>query len=82
MALLEDLLSDNNFPKPSRATCSVCDLLKTLNDKEVKALEARLSSKNITHAALCRVLKANDIKISESVMGRHRRGICSGGSGR
>ena len=82
MALLEDLLSDNNFPKPTRATCSVCDLLKTLSDKEKSALEARMGDKKITHTALVRVLKANNINISDSVMGRHRRGNCSGVAGR
>lgn len=82
MGLLEALLDNNNFPKPIRATCSVCDLLKSLSEKEVKALEARLSDNKITHTALSRVLRANDYSISDSVIGRHRRGICQGGAGR
>lgn len=82
MGLLEDLQDSKNFPKPIRATCSVCNLLKKLSAKEAEALQARLSDNKITHAALVRVLKANDIQISDSVLGRHRRGVCQGGVGR
>lgn len=82
MGLLEDLQDSKNFPKPIRATCSVCDLLKALSEKEAKALQARLSDTKVTHTALSRVLRANDYSISDSVIGRHRRGTCQGGAGR
>lgn len=82
MGLLEDLQADKNFPKPARAFCTVCNLLKELPEKESKALQARMTDKNVGHTALCRVLKANDIIVSDSVMGRHRRGVCQGGAGR
>ena len=82
MGLLEDLQNEGNFPKAARATCSVCNVLRTLPEKESKALQARLTDKNIGHTALCRVLRANNINISDSVMGRHRRGVCSSGAGR
>lgn len=82
MGLLEALQDNKNFPKPIRATCSVCDLLKDLPEKESKALQARLSDTKVTHTALSRVLRDNDYPISDSVLGRHRRGSCQGGAGR
>lgn len=80
MGLLEDLQNEGNFPKATRATCSVCNLIKSLPEKESKILQARMTDTNIGHTALCRVLRANQINISDSVMGRHRRGVCSGGT--
>jgi len=78
MGLLDDLTNDGNFPKVVRAWCSVCMLLKELPEKESKALQARFNDKNITHVALSKVLKQNGIDIGDSVIGRHRRGGCSG----
>ena len=78
MGLLEDLSNESNFPKPARASCSVCKLISTLTGQEGKALAKRLEDKNTSHTALSRVLKNNGIEISDSVMGRHRRGVCSG----
>lgn len=82
MGLLEDLQDDNNFPSPRKDSCSVCSLLKKLPEKESKALQARLDDKYIGHVALARVLQQNEISISDSVMGRHRRGVCRGGARR
>lgn len=78
MGLLEDLSNESNFPKPQRAWCTVCELLKSLPDKERKVLQERFDDKNITHVALSKVLKQNGINIGDSVIGRHRRGGCSG----
>lgn len=78
MGLLEDLSNESNFPSPTRALCSVCKLLKDLPEKEGKALQQRFNEKNISHTSLAIVLKNNGIIISDSVIGRHRRGICSG----
>lgn len=80
MGLLEALQDDNNFPKPIRAFCSVCILLKQLPEKESKALQARLSDSKVTHTALSRVLRNNNHPIGDSVIGRHRRGTCQGGT--
>lgn len=78
MSLLEDLLSEGNFPKPLRATCGVCKLLGQLSKEESKALQNRLDNKNVSHVALHQVLKNNGYNISDSVIGRHRRKVCSG----
>lgn len=78
MGLLDDLNDDANFPKPKRAWCSVCELIKSLSPSEAKAFTARLADKNITHVALANVLKNNGYEIGDSTIGRHRRGICNG----
>lgn len=78
MGLLEDLSNESNFPKPKRAWCSVCELIKSLPEKEAAAFKMRLTSKTITHAALTAVLKKNGHEISSATIGRHRRGICTG----
>jgi hypothetical protein len=78
MGLLEDLGNDSNFPHSRRAWCSVCELLKKLPLKENQALQARMGNKNITHMAISSVLTNNGYPISDSTIGRHRRGRCSG----
>jgi hypothetical protein len=78
MGLLEDLGNESNFPTVSRAWCTVCTLLKDLPDKERQALQQRMDNKNITHTAISAVLTANDYPISDSTIGRHRRGRCTG----
>lgn len=78
MGLFEDLSNEGNFPSIRRAWCSVCDLLKQLPPKESQALQARLDNKNIAHTAISVVLKNNNYTISDSTIGRHRRGVCTG----
>jgi len=78
MGLLEDLGDDNNFPNARRAWCTVCELLKQLPPKESQALKLRMDNKNITHMAIAAVLKNNNHNISDSTIGRHRRGRCTG----
>jgi hypothetical protein len=78
MGLLEDLGNDSNFPHPRKAWCSVCELLKKLSPKESQALQVRIDNKNITHMAISSVLTNNGYPISDSTIGRHRRGRCTG----
>jgi hypothetical protein len=78
MGLLEDLGNESNFPNVRRAWCSVCELLKKLPEKESQALKVRLDNANITHMSISLVLKNNDYAISDSTIGRHRRGRCTG----
>ena len=78
MGLLEDLGNESNFPKTKRAWCSVCELLNSLSEKESELLKARFSLKHITHRSLSDVLKKNGYEISDSTIGRHRRGLCQG----
>ena len=78
MGLLEDLCNESNFPVTRRAWCSVCELLKKIGHTERKALISRLENKAITHISLSVVLKNNGYEISDSTIGRHRRGVCQG----
>jgi len=78
MGLLEDLGNESNFPDARRAWCTVCELLKELLPKESEALKLRLDNKNITHMSIANVLKNNGHPISDSTVGRHRRGSCTG----
>lgn len=78
MGLLEDLENESNFPIGSKQKCSVCMLLLGLPNKERNLLQSRFENKKISHTTLHKVLKNNDIHISDSVIGRHRRGVCAG----
>lgn len=78
MGLLEDLGDESNFPLGSKQKCAVCVLLVELPTKEQGLLQSRFDNKKISHTALHKVLKNNDIHISDSVIGRHRRGVCAG----
>lgn len=78
MGLLEDLGDESNFPTSKRAWCSVCEMLKSVTPAETKMLNERLSNKSITHVSLSVVLKKNGFDISDSTIGRHRRGVCQG----
>jgi hypothetical protein len=78
MGLLEDLGDESNFPKTRRAWCSVCEMLKKISPAEAKMFSERLANKTITHASLSVVLKKNGFDISDSTIGRHRRGVCQG----
>ena len=78
MGLLEDLGNESNFPKTKRAWCSVCELLGNLTDKEAEMLKARMTLKQITHVSISEVLKKNGYEVSDSTIGRHRRGVCQG----
>jgi hypothetical protein len=78
MGLLEDLGDESNFPKTKRAWCSMCELLGSLPEKEAEMLKARLALKHITHVSISLVLTKNGYEISDSTIGRHRRGVCQG----
>ena len=80
MGLLEDLANESNFPKTKRAWCTVCLLLENLPEQESEMLQARMSLKHITHVSIAEVLKKNGYDIGDSTIGRHRRGICAGGT--
>ena len=78
MGLLEDLGNESNFPTTKRAWCSVCEMLKSVTDAERVALISRFENKAISHISLSVVLKNNGYEISDSTIGRHRRGVCQG----
>jgi hypothetical protein len=78
MGLLEDLGNESKFPDSRRAWCSVCNLLKQLSPKESEALKLRMDNSRITHMSISAVLTDNGYPVSDSTVGRHRRGRCTG----
>lgn len=78
MGLLDDLADAEAFRKAQSLFCGVCVLLKELPPAESKLLEQRMADPLIGHTALSRVLKSNGHNISDGVLGRHRRGLCTG----
>lgn len=78
MGLLDDLSNDAAFGKAQSLFCGVCVLLKELSDKEAQLLQKRLDDDKISHTSISKVLKNNGHPISDNVIGRHRRKVCSG----
>ena len=78
MGLLDDLSNVESFGKAQSNYCGVCTLLGDLPKDESKLLHERMADAKVSHTALSRILKENGYNISDGVMGRHRRGVCSG----
>lgn len=66
--------------KPTRKgpRCTMCDLMDTLDKRDIAALTAALADETFTHAAISRALRAEGHKVSAITVGRHRKGECSG----
>jgi|LakMenEpi05Aug10_1017310.scaffolds.fasta_scaffold13302_2 hypothetical protein len=78
MGLLDDLSNVESFGKAQSLFCGVCTLLGELPQAECDALVATMAKPKVSHTALSKLLKENGYNISDGVMGRHRRGVCSG----
>lgn len=78
MGLLDDLSNVESFGKVQSLYCGMCKLLKELPTNEREALDERMKDERIGHALLSRILKQNGYNISDGVIGRHRRGLCTG----
>jgi hypothetical protein len=78
MGLLDDLSNVESFGKAQSLFCGVCTLLGELPQAERDALTKVMAQPKVSHTALSRVLKENGHNISDGVVGRHRRGVCSG----
>lgn len=78
MGLLDDLTNVHTFGKAQSLFCGVCTLLGELPETEREALIKTMAQPKVSHTQLSRVLKENGYNISDGVMGRHRRGVCSG----
>jgi hypothetical protein len=78
MGLLDDLSNVESFGKAQSLFCGVCTLLGELPEAEREALIATMAKPKIGHTALSKLLKENGYNISDGVVGRHRRGVCSG----
>lgn len=78
MGLLDDLSNVEAFGKAQSLFCGVCTLLGELPEAERDALVAAMAKPKVSHTALSKLLKENGYPISDGVVGRHRRGVCSG----
>ena len=78
MGLLDDLSNVEAFGKAQSLFCGVCTLLGELPQAERNALVATMARPKVSHTALSKILKENGYAISDGVVGRHRRGVCSG----
>lgn len=78
MGLLDDLSNVEAFGKAQSLFCGVCTLLGELPEAEREALTTVMAKPKVSHTALSKILKENGYPISDGVVGRHRRGVCSG----
>lgn len=56
--------------------CGVERLMEKLESGDRKVLQAALDDRDVEHAAIVRVLKAEGHKLSALTVGRHRNGEC------
>jgi DNA-directed RNA polymerase specialized sigma54-like protein len=68
MALLDDL--ENVSRK--KASCSIAEIIKTLNTQEAKALNKALDDPDSSPTNLAMILNKNGYKISRQTINRHR----------
>ena len=75
MALsLDDFTSAS---RPSRANCSVRQILEALDAADAGVVEAALADDTVAHVAIAKVLSANGHAVAQGTVGRHRSGACS-----
>lgn len=76
---LADALKRAQENKPRGNRCRVCLLLEEgLPPEEVADLEAALSDRGFSHAAIARALKAEGHDVGYFTVGRHRNQQCQG----
>jgi hypothetical protein len=68
MALLDDLENVRH----KKVTCSVAEIIKTLNPTEAKALNKALDDPDSSPTNLAMILTKNGYKISRQTINRHR----------
>jgi hypothetical protein len=68
MALLDDL--ENVSRK--KASCSIAEIIKTLNTQEAKALNKALNDPDSSPTNLALILNKNGYEISRQTINRHR----------
>jgi hypothetical protein len=70
------VLSDST---PNRATCTVRQALERMDDEVRETFLYLMDHGEATHTAISKALKIRGFNISESTVGRHRKGGCSCG---
>lgn len=74
MGLLDELNDQTNFKdNRSRFSCSVCELIKELPEKEAEVLRKRLLDSKVAHSNLSDVLIRNGYHIGRGAIARHRK---------
>jgi hypothetical protein len=58
-------------------TCTVCELLRTLDADDLAALTDALDDASLAHAQIYRALRAEGYAIRPNTVARHRRGECA-----
>lgn len=58
-------------------TCTVCELLRTLDADDLAALTDALDDASLAHTQIYRALRAEGYTIKANTVSRHRRGECS-----
>ena len=64
-------------PRNGGLTCTVCDLLVTLNKDDVKALNEALENPRLTATMITRALEDYGTNIAVGTIRRHRRKECA-----
>lgn len=72
MGKLDGIQSPASAPR-----CRVREILNSLEPEDVKILETALSDDNWTAHGLSNALRERGVRIDDSPIKRHRRGICS-----
>jgi len=66
------LLDDLENVSRKKASCSVAEIIKTLNATEVKALNKALDDPDSSPTNLAKILTSNGYDISRQTINRHR----------
>ena len=76
MNLSEQLASLHKQPN-NRRSCLVGTILAKLSDTDRKALIEVLANRSISNARISATLKANELGVNETTIGKHRNQNCS-----
>ena len=76
MNLSEQLASLHKQPN-NRRSCLVGTILAKLSDTDRKALIEVLANRSISNARISATLKANELGVNETTIGKHRNKSCS-----
>lgn len=71
-------LSEFDSPKsPHAGRCGMIRIFEGLSDGERDKLKLALGSPHIQHRMIVAWVRARELQVSDSMVARHRRGLCS-----
>lgn len=76
MGLLDDLNDREKLTALKPAKCTVCMLLKALDQKESAKLAEVIDDPSVAKTSLARVLQDNGYKVTSGTISRHARKEC------